>query len=561
MSIDADRERLSQAKTLELLRRDPPLEELVTVYQSDADSFHKTYIYCALIPNDQIELTLSDPSWDLSCGQGLPDVMINHSSDDANITYLRFGNDDGIEPLVIDREFYEIHENYREISEEFRLFHDLYHDQMQNHYLKIDDDGNEHLVAIVEPTRIRIQLKEILQFLAIKEMHLSIQFDCREQSEHTLEELGLVEEGSDQHDGVSCWRLYYGDLGGTGNHRAFSRLCGVRLIEPLPKSKSGFRGFADEPTKRYVDFIIGVDKNGDNVEYTSNPDALANYFGANPGAPHDLTAVSFRKEVLDKYYHQPRKYFISDGILKCGRLWSMELDNHYDDKVCTWLKDLGSSLSYEEQLHWRAHNISPDGEVSQTYLKRQILGQSTDSDRPEHLFRQRYHDLVKSCNEYLGWQLLLPLDADDEHHFQCVRIAATDEQRDFDELVLGLTKILIDSLNEKQLNSLIPPDQYGGLTGSISRLEAALSARRVTDAGDHITFLRNLQNLRSASAEHRKGKKYRKIATEFGVDSHTLRTVFTGILLNALLLLDYLIKVVRSGQLSEAAPDSSESMT
>lgn len=560
MNIDADRERLSQAKTLELLRRDIPLEELVTVYQSDVDSFHKTYIYCALIPTDQIELTLSDPSWDLSCGQGLPDVMINHSGDDVNVTYLRSGNDDGIEPLVIDREFYGIHENYREISEEFRLFHNLYHDQIQNRYLKIDENGNEHLVAIVEPTKVKIRLKEILQFLSIKEMHLSIQFDCREHSEHILDELVPVEVSSNQRDGLACWSLCYGDSGYIGSHRAFSRLCGVRLIEPLPKSNSGFRGFADEPTKRYVDFIIDVDKNGDNVEYTSNPDALANYFGANPGAPHNLTAVSFRKEVLDKYYHQPGKYSISDGILKCGHLWIMELDNHHDNKVCTWLKDLGSSLSYEEQLHWRAHNIPPDGGMSHTYIERQILGQSTDSERPEHLFQQRYHDLVKSCNEYLGWQLLLPLNADDEHHLQCVRIAATDEQRDFDELVLGLTKILIDSLNEKQLNSLIPPDQYDGITGSISRLEAALSARGVTDAGDHITFLRNLQNLRSASSAHRKGKKYRKIATEFGVDSHTLRTVFTGILLNALLLLDYFIKVVRSGQLSEAAPYSSESM-
>ncbi|OEU81258.1 MAG: hypothetical protein BA872_02845 [Desulfobacterales bacterium C00003060] len=561
MNLYINRERLSQAKMLEWLRCDLPLNEMVTVYQFDGNSLYSHDIYCALIPNDQIERTLSNSSWDLSHGQGLPGAMVHHFGDDADATYLRFGNDGGIEPLVIDREFYGIHEDYKEISEEFRLFHSLYQDRKQDHYLKIDDDGNEHLVGIVEPTRVRVRLKEILQLLAIKEMHLSIQFDCREQSENTLEELGLVEGGSDQRDGLSCWSLCYGDLGGIGSHRAFSRLLGVRLIEPLPKSKSGFWGFADEPTKRYVDFIIGVNKNGDNVEYTSNPDALANYFGANPGAPHDLTAVSFRKEVLDKYYHQPGKYFISDGILKCGRLWSMELDNHHDDKVCTWLKDLGSSLSYEEQLHWRAHNISPDGGVSQTYLKRQILGQSTDSDRPEHLFRQRYHDLVKSCNEYLGWQLLLPLDADDEHHFQCVRISATDEQRDFDELVLGLTKILIDSLNEKQLKSLIPPDQYDDLTGSISRLEAALSARGVTDAGDHITFLRNLQNLRSASAAHRKGKKYRKITTEFGVDSHTLRTVFAEILLNALVLLDYLVGVVKSDQLSEAAPDSSEGTT
>ena len=111
------------------------------------------------------------------------------------------------------------------------------------------------------------------------------------------------------------------------------------------------------------------------------------------------------------------------------------------------------SIPYTEQLHWRAHNIPPEGSVSKTYFKRQILAEFTDSDRPEHLFRQRYQDLQKVCKEYLGWQLLLPLETSDEYHFQGLRIPATDEQRDFE----SLTKIY--SLNEKYLNTLIPDDQ------------------------------------------------------------------------------------------------------
>ncbi|MDL1978585.1 MAG: hypothetical protein LWX52_10915 [Deltaproteobacteria bacterium] len=557
MSIESERERLSQARTLADLRREMSLTEMVIVYLST----HNHGIYCALNPSDRIAETLAEPAWDLNHGGGLPGTIV-YLDDDGNeqVEYLRYG-DWHVEPLVIDREFHGIREDYKEISEEFRLFHRLYHDRKLDHYIKIDDDGNEQLVAIVEPKRVRIRLKEIRQFLAIKEMYLSIQFDCREHSEHTLEDLGLTEGGGDHREEVSCWGLHYGDLGGIGSHQAFSRLLGVRLIEPLPKSKSGFWGFAEEPAKKYMDFITGVDKNGDNVEHTSNPDALANYFGANPGAPHNLTAVSFRKQVLDKYYQQPGKYNISDDILCCGHLWSMYLDNHHNDKVCAWLGDLGRDLPYEDQLHWRAYNIASQTGVSETYHRRQILAQFIDSDRPEHVFQQRYHELVEACCERLGWRLLLPLDAGDEHHFQCIRIPATDEQRDFDELVLGLTKILIDSLNEKQLNSLIPPDRCDGIKGSISRLETALAAHGVMDAGDHIAFLRKLQNLRSASSAHRKGRNYRKIATEFGVDKQNLRTVFTGILRQALVLLDYLVTVVRSGQLSEAALDSSEETT
>jgi hypothetical protein len=146
--------------------------------------------------------------------------------------------------------------------------------------------------------------------------------------------------------------------------------------------------------------------------------------------------------------------------------------------------------------------------------------------------------------------LLLPLGADDEHHFQCVRIPATDEQRDFDELVLGLTKILIDSLNEKHLNKLIPAKQQANLRGSIARLESALISCGVEGAADHVSFLRKLQNLRSSSAAHRKGSNYRKIANDFGIESQSLRAVFGGILRQALALFDYFIAVVRSGRIS-----------
>lgn len=537
MSIDLDRNRLSQNRMLEWLRRDLQLTDMVTVYLSDSQAPHNHGLYCALVPSNQIDLVLSNPCWDFGHGEGMPGAVEHYKDGKKRVEYLRYGIDDGIEPLVIDREFYGMRDNYKEICEEFRLFHRLYHDRKLDQYIKIDDDGNEHLVAVVEPNCVQIRLKEIRQFLAIKEMYLSIQFDCREHSEHSLEELELKKDGGDQREGLTCWGHHYGDS--LGSHRAFSRLLGVRLVAPLPKSKSGFPGFAEEPKEKHVEFIIGVDENGDEI-------------AANPDDVDYLTPVHFRKQVLNKYYQQPSKYSVEDAILRCGDLWSMYLDNHHDDKVCAWLGDLGRDLSYEEQLHWRSHNIPPQGGVSETYFKRQLLAQPTDSNRPEHVFKQRYHDLKKTCDECLGWQLLLPLDADDEHHFQSVRIPATDEQRDFDELVLGLAKVLIDSLNEKHLNKLIPTEQLANLKGSIARLEVALTACGVQGVADHVSFLRKLQNLRSSSAAHRKGSNYRKIANDFGVESQSLRAVFAGILWQTLVLLDYFIAVVHSGQISES---------
>ena len=549
MSIESDRDRLSQAKKLEWLQRDLQMTKRIDVYFSsyksgNSDSTSSIVIYCALIPLDGIDRALSSPSWDLRSDDGMPDASVSYEGGEEKVEYLRYGVYNGIEPLVFCRDFYHKKYNgYMEICEEFRLFHKLYHYKKTDKYIKIDDEGEEHTVAVVKPDCVQIRLKELRQFLAIKEMYLSIQFDCQERSTFSLEELGLEQGETHQRNSFMRWCHGYGDWD-LSKYKSCSRLVGKRLIKPLPKSKSGLWGFAEEPQKRYIEFIIGVDENGAEITHTSDPDALAGYFGA---------PVHFRKQVLDKYYQEPGKYSVEDSVLSCGYLWGLNIDNHHDDKVCVWLSDIGLYLPYTEQLHWRAHNIPPEGSVSKTYFKRQILAEFTDSDRPEHLFRQRYQDLQKVCKEYLGWQLLLPLETSDEYHFQGLRIPATDEQRDFDELVLSLTKILVDSLNEKRLNTLIPDDQRTKLKGSIARLEAVLSSRDVEDAADCISFLRKLQSLRSSSAAHRKGRSYRKIAKDFGVESQSLRDVFTKILWQALDVLTYFALLVRSGQIEPEA--------
>ena len=554
MSIDLDRKRLSQAERLEWLQRDLKMAEMIDVCfsaskASNRDSDSNIVIYCALIPLDGVDQVFSSPSWDFHWGDGMPDASVSYEGGEKRAEYFRYGGTNRVEPLVFCRGFHDLYDDYMEISEEFRLFHNLYHDRKTDKYIKVDDEGNKYTVAVVKPGHVKIRLKEIRQFLAIKDMYLSIQFDCRECSKYSLKELGLEKREAHQQNSFMRWCLGYGDWG-LDKYKSFSRLDGKRLINPLPKSKSGLWGFTEEPKKKHVEFIIDVDEDGDEITHTSDPDVLANYFGANPDAPHHLTLVHFRKQVLDKYYQEPSKYTVEDSMLHCGSLWGLTIDNHHDDKVCAWLGELGRDLPYTEQLHWRSHNIPPEGGVSRTYFKRQILAEFTDSGQPEHLFRESYQKLQDTCKEYLGWQLLLPLDTDDEYHFKNLRVPATDEQRDFDELVLSLTKILIDSLNERRLNTLISKDQKAKLKGSIARLEAVLSAHDVEGAAERIAFLRKLQSLRSSSAAHRKGRNYRKIAKHFGVESQHLRDVFTGIIWQALDVLDYFIFLVRSSPIN-----------
>ena len=559
MSIDADKRRLSQVQTLQNMQRSLKWNEMLTVYQAYTEEYSKHYIYGALIPSVHIEEALSVSTWDMEFSQCMPSGMISNKRGKEVREYLRYGVDNGVEPLIIDRSFHRLRDGYREISEEFRLFHDLYHDKKTDQYTKINEDGNEEVVAVVEPHYVQIRLKDIRQFLAIKEMYLAIQFIFSETSTQTLEELGFTAGDEDRQDDLMRWMQRYGDLDGINNCRAFSRLVGKRVVEPLPKAKSGFWPFAEVSDQEYTSFIIDVSENGDEIIYTSNPDELktpadpGNIRGVDKEAPSYLTPIHFRKKVLDKYYHEPSKYTVEDSILRCGSLWSVYIDNHHDEIVCAWLGDLGRDLPYSEQEHWRQYNIPPTGGVSRTYFARQIEAQFTNSGRPEHTFKQRYHDLQKVSQTRLGWQWLLPLRTADSHHLQSLRIPATDEQRDFDSLVLSLAKILIDSLNEESLRKLIPcekQEEFKDKRG-IALLESVLHLNDLEGADAHVDFLRKLQSLRSSGSAHRKGRTYLKIAAHFHIESQSLRYVFANILNSASEVLDYFIVLVNSGRIHE----------
>ena len=558
MSIDADREKLLQAQNWEKIRREPQPFEMITVYKPiNGRTPIDCFIYCALIPPNQVEEILSETkiSDALEIFDGLPNALGSGLQDiEEQVEYFRYGTENGLEPLIISRSFGGIKTPYNEISEEFRHFHNLFHNRETDEYTKIDDAGNEERIAIVKPSEIRIRLKEIRQFLAVKEMYLSILFQFNEYSTYSLQELGLNKKDPELKRGrLVCWR--YGRLDTSHRHgfRSESRLRGRKLIKPLEKSKSGFGDFAEEP--KYVEFIIDINEDGDEINYTCNPTKL-NHNGSNPGAPSDLTPVHFRKSVLDKYYSEPSKYTVEDSMLRCASLWSIQIDNHSPDRVIVLLEEL-CLLPHTEQQHWKTHNIPPEGGVSSTFYKRNVEGEWVSSDQPDILFKQSYEQLQQACNECLGWQLLRPLHSSDDHHLKSLRIPATDEQSDFDELVLSLTKVLIDSLNQKELKRLISLKEEQNLTldqkknlKEIDCLEIALNSCGVEDAAGHITFLRKLQRLRSRGSAHRKGSNYQKIAKDFGIEDQNLRKVFAGILSRALDVLDYFIFLAQTHKLN-----------
>ncbi|MFA6002820.1 MAG: hypothetical protein WC881_02000 [Elusimicrobiota bacterium] len=493
--------------------------------------------FSALIPNAEIEDALNHFSWDLRIGAGKPGHSVSYEDKKEKIEYWRYGDSSGVVPLVIHRHFHGLLPESFEILEEFRHFHNLYFDSKANKYVALDPDGNEEDVVLVSEKCIKIRLGYLKNFLAVKDMHLALFFDRFAYSDRRLEELGIERLSEDIKEPLLSFHRSIVNFGHAPDNeqKSFSRVVGKKLIPGTTKEGSGFWPYA--PEKQYEEFIIGTDKEGRPVQYTCDSNKLRNYFGANPKAPHQLTPVFFRREVLSKYYSNPKRFSVEDGYLRCGGLWGLRMDNNHDKYVIVYLCDLGDDLSHQEQLYWKSYNVLPDGAESDVNFKRSILAQFTDPERADLKFKMKFDSFSETWKKSLGWPLFKPLRHEDEHFYTSLRIPIVEDASELDSQSLALAKIIVDSINEAELVrqcSAIPADAKG-----IAKLEIYFREHGFADYDRHIKFLRDLFDLRNG-AGHRKGDKYDRAAERFRVDELPPSKCFETILMEASTLLDYL---------------------
>jgi hypothetical protein len=504
--------------------------EWVDVYSHIEGSDFSEDVFCALIPKEKTLEALNDPSWDFQIGDGLPGFVTRYSSGKPITEYYRYSSD-STQPLVILRRFYGIKKNYWEISEEFRHYFNLYDDK-NGKFIEIDDNGDEIEVAKIDDNHIVIKLNYIREFLAATEMALLIQYEFDKGSSKTLEEQNIAEVSSTIKETNYCYTFHisnYDDL--IGKDRSCARLYGVKVIDAFPtvKPRGLFTG-----DKKYEEFFIRFDEQGKGVYHTCEEKKLSNDFGKNPTAPNYLTPVFFSKDVLTKYYSQPSKYSVHDGSITCGGLWSLRVDNNHSDYVVVFLGDLGM-LEHKEQLHWKHHNLETKEKISHTCWTRKFEAQFADPERSDLFFKYRYLQVQTNWRAKIGWDLFQALSEEDQYHFKTLRIPLTNEQKEFDEQVLSLTKLLIDSLNEKKLTKGLPslePNSKG-----IAKLEAFLKNKGFNFSQMN-KFLRDLQELRSCGVAHLKGSQYDRMKKAFGIGEKELSEVFDKILFDAIRVLN-----------------------
>ena len=445
---------------------------------------------------------LGRAAWDLTKGDGAPGFSQHYENGEWVTTYERNSAGPCIEPLVIVQQFHGVVPSRYLINQEFSLLMRLWEEPVTGNFYTILDDGSKELAIKVEGKKISIRTPLLRRYQAARQLDLLLFTDSVQyvDTDFDADEFAYMREEDHVENGDSV--IFFGIGDGMITHRSvLSRLLGKRVLPPPPQEDSGVWPWEREDN-HYPEFIIREDQNGREVRYTCNHERLANYFGANPEAPHYLTPVFFRREVLQRYYDDPGLYQVEDGRLTCAAMWSVQIDNGNPDVVMVFLGDIGRDIPSSHRDHWRAHNIAPLQGMSVTTFRRSFLAQFADSQNPEHVFKNAYLSAQTAWLETWGWPLYRETTGLDAQLIDRIRIPLNDTNAEFESQMLALAKLLVDLINEKDVAAGLP--RVDGEKG-IDKFRRFLTSVGYAEVDRDVALLRQIQTIRSRISAHTSG--------------------------------------------------------
>lgn len=500
----------------------------IEVYRSSNNDSVDSGIYCCLVKPDYLEKYLEDRDWGIHWGsEGHPSIITQYKNGQSVTEYHTF-SEEGLEPFIFPRWFNHVKERYVDISQEFVNYFKLYEkaESKQNRsYFFIDDSGDAEEIIQVTERQVRIKLKFLAEYLAVRKIHLSLCFDfmC------VTDSLGAGSAFVPKDQDFKCEKYNYNHLirvvPGIGDKNLQSWIIGKTILEYDPAKSQKFWFDLDEDA--HESFIIGYHEDGTEQSVQCNSEEHKFF-----------TPVYFTKDVLNKYYNNPHKYQV-DGFHLKSNFISLKMDNNNDDYVMVFLNDL-IMLPQKEQLQWKHHNIAPRKglAMSGAYYDTMVMGNwARDSDSIDVRLKEKYRSFNKKWFEKYGWHFYKEPNGGDLHHFNSLHLPSESNIRSFCEQMLILVKLTIDSLNEEMLVKELPKIEN---EKGIAKLNRFLARYQVA-IPDLITFLRHLQDLRSGMMAHRfsnSNKSCKKAVAYFDLNEENYRKVALDIFVKSLYTLN-----------------------
>ena len=523
-------------------------------------------IFSCLANDDVAAKSMTYDTWDINHSEGGP--LINEQLDGTFISYSRYSNDE-VEPIVM---YLENEGRWPEevfLAEEFVMYFKLHKEAKGKNeyvYYQVDECGDDVEVARVAGINLEVKLKYVKEYIAVKKLNLLVFTDEVINDTRSINELGgNIIPWTTIKDSNFIFSYALQESAGYGlEYKSCAVFRGKCMMRYNDKDIQHLWKLRDSG---YEDFVVGADEDGKEVFMSCEENRMPNLFTRQGDEPYSLSPVFFKRDVLSKYFQAVDKYSVQDGDLS-GPSWGIRIDNdRSDDYVVAALVDLGR-MPHKEQLHWKSFNVLPprNGSYSTTTFSRWFAAIPTNcSEAPDLVFKQLYIQVNDKWRSKYGWPLFKELAADDQYHFETLHLMGQEnDQKEFDGLIQSITKLLIDSLNEKQLVKAIDstkPDvlrflsernikesKPSNIQGGITKFECFLISEGLLDS-NVIKLLRNIQDLRSSTVAHRKNTKLDTKTEElfnfFGILQESDKVVLLNLLVRLNKMLNWIISTTK----------------
>lgn len=390
---------------------------------------------------------------------------------------------EGIEPLIVIREFSidGKSETYTDISEELILYYKLFEEVENKHernYYYIKSGVKSKAIKVV-CNNVYIKNRFLVEYLSIRRMNYMICFSF--QAETSMDNPWNLDfqitPGGDKGLETKDDNTIINKLVRPVFYLMQSWVMGKKLLRYENIEIVGCHYDGD---CRCESFIVGLDKNGKEIEASCDT--------------NQLKPVFFSKDVLNKYYSNP--VFNVEWNRLSNRYFSLKMDNNHYLYVVVLLKDL-ASLPYKEQLHWKAHNISPSAEykLSSSFCNSMFYcNWNCGNETEDLLLKEKYDQFNNSWYNKYKWYLFKPLSGHQADFYKSLHLPTSNNNvQEFCDQIETMALIFVDSVNVKILKSIVA---YEEGDKSIILLEKYLIHEGINN-GYIIEFLRHLQTLRS----------------------------------------------------------------
>lgn len=513
--------------------------------------------YSALVADDYLPEAMKSYNWDINHTQSKG--VINES--DGKLLRYDHYYEDGVYPLVyVHEERGSFPRHYTVIEELLNFYNlrELIKPNREHSWMQVDESGNMNEVINITPTEVNIRKEYLLEFMAVKHLHLVVYIDEMTYDQRSYKELNvkpvhnkIVKSSKILFNYTNLEQFAY-----CGNNKSGAWVQGKSVLN---YDESDIKGLWQPTKETYADFIV-LGKDGSPVLSTCEESELSNRFVEKPGAASTLDLSYFSKDVLDRYYGNPKRFEVNEGYIN-GPDWMLRVDNdRTDDLIAVTLVDLGRLPEFE-QRYWQLFNVNPPvrNKLSPTTYKRWFLGEASDTAfAPDHLFKHLYEKFQTEWQKSHDWYLIKPLSPSVEYNLSTLHSLSDENEQDFKAQILALTMILIESINTEGIRDHLDTNNEAlkdfAAQKDINLKEKAsginiLEQFLVSHGGDNgkvISLLRNLQDLRSTRFAHRPdstGKKYARAAAFFKLDTMTLKNAYDRMLLLAVEAMQTLLQL------------------